>query len=235
MSLTTYSEFALIVTAVAVENELLGEQWLVVAAVTVALSFIAAAPFNVFAHELYRALSPWLDRLERDKRHPDDEPISLGSAEILIVGMGRVGAGAYDYLKEQDENIVGIDSDPGKIESNIGAGQARRVRGRRGSELLAALNIDRLRAIMLAVPDLEAKITAARGLRSRGYKGLLSATHLYPEEYEPIISAGCDVSYNYYIGSGRRFRAPHLRDAACAAGAACGYAARCGRQIGIAC
>jgi hypothetical protein len=67
------------------------------------------------------------------------------------------------------------------------------------------LNIDRLRAIMLALPSFEAKINAARALRRRGFKGLISATHLYPEEYAPIIAAGCDVSYNYYTEAGVGF------------------------------
>jgi predicted Kef-type K+ transport protein len=205
VSLTTYSEFALIVADAAVKNGLLGEQWLVVTAVTVALSFVVAAPLNAFAHDLYRWMSPWLERLERDKRHPDDEPISLGKAEILIVGMGRVGAGAYDYLKLQDENIVGIDSDPGKIESNIKQGRRVAYADAEDPSFWHRLNLDRIRAIMLAVPDLEAKLTAARALRARGFKGLLSATHLYPEEYEPIVSAGCDVSYNYYSEAGVGF------------------------------
>ena len=51
VSLTTYSEFALIVTDVAVQNRLLGEQWLVVTAVTVALSFVVAAPLNAYGHD----------------------------------------------------------------------------------------------------------------------------------------------------------------------------------------
>ena len=113
---------------------------------------------------------PWLERLERDKRHPDDEPISLGRAEILIVGMGRVGAGAYDYLRAQNENIVGIDSDPAKIESNVREAGASRMPTPR-TRASALLNIDRLRAIMLAVPDLQAKVSAARALRRRGFAG----------------------------------------------------------------
>jgi predicted Kef-type K+ transport protein len=205
VSLTTYSEFALIVTDIAVKNSLLGEQWLIVTAVAVALSFVVAAPLNAFAHDLYAFMSPWLDRLERDKRHPDDEPISLGSAEILIVGMGRVGAGADDDLKEQDENIVGIDSDPGKIESNIKQGRRVAYADAEDPSFWQLLNVDRLRAIMLALPDLEAKLSAARALRRRGYTRLLSATHIYPEEYEPIIEAGCDVSYNYYSEAGVGF------------------------------
>jgi predicted Kef-type K+ transport protein len=205
VSLTTFSEFALIVTESAVHNGLLGEQWLVVTAVTVALSFVLAAPLNAFAHELYAKLAPWLERFERDKRHPDDEPISLGKAEILVVGMGRVGAGAYDYLREQDENIVGIDSDPGKIESNIKQGRRVAYADAEDPSFWQLLNVDRLRAIMLAVPDLDPKIAAARALRKRGFKGLISATHLYPEEYAPIIEAGCDSSYNYYTEAGVGF------------------------------
>ena len=33
----------------------------------------------------------------------------------------------------------------------------------------------------------------------------MSATHLYPEEREPIIEAGCDVTYNYYTEAGVGF------------------------------
>ena len=211
VSLTTYSEFALIVADVAFNNGLLSEQWLVVAALTVAASFVAAAPLNAFAHDLYRRLGPWLERFERDKRHPDDEPISLGKAEILIVGMGRVGSGAYDYLRGQHENIVGIDSDPAKIESNIREGRRVAYADAEDPSFWQLLNIDRLRAIMLAVPDIEAKLTAARMLRARGYKGLLSATHVYPEEYAPIIAAGFDSSYNYFTEAGVGF-ARHTYD-----------------------
>jgi hypothetical protein len=205
VSLTTYSEFALIVADVVVKNHFVDERWLVVAALTVGLSFVVAAPLNAFAQELYRVLAPWLERLERDKRHPDDEPISLGSAEILVVGMGRVGSGAYEYLRLQSENIVGIDSDPAKIESNIRAGRRVAYADTEDPSFWQRLNLDRLRAIMLAVPNLEAKIATARSLRARGFKGLLSATHLYPEEYAPIIAAGCDVSYNYYTEAGVGF------------------------------
>ncbi len=154
MSLTTYSEFALIVADLAVNKGLLADTWLVVAAFAVSLSFVVAAPLIAFAQEIYAVLGPWLERLERAKRHPDDEPISLGSAQILVVGMGRVGSGAYDYLREQDENIVGIDSDPGKIESNIKQGRRVAYADAEDPGFWVRLNLDRLRAIMLALPEL---------------------------------------------------------------------------------
>ena len=214
VSLTTYSEFALIVINVAVTNGLLGTQWVIVTALAVALSFIAAAPLNAFAHEIFRWASPWLERLERDKRHPDDEPISLGRAEILIVGMGRVGAGAYDYLRAQNENIVGIDSDPAKIESNVREGRRVAYADAEDPSFWHLLNIDRLRAIMLAVPDLAgqdiggARVAAARLSRAA--------------ERDPPVSRGARADSRGRLRrdlqllhrSRCRLRSPHLRDAA---------------------
>lgn len=205
LSLATYSEFALIIAAVAAQNGLLGTEWLTVAAVAVAASFMLAAPLNAHAHTIFGRMSPWLERLERDKRHPDDEPISLGSSEILIVGMGRVGSGAYDYFHAQGEHVVGIDADPGKIESNRAAGRRVAYADAEDAGFWALLNIERLRVILLALPDVNAKCIAARALRRRGFRGLLSATYVYPEEQRPVLEAGCDVTYNYFTEAGVGF------------------------------
>jgi predicted Kef-type K+ transport protein len=205
LCLTTYSEFGLIVVGAAVANGLLGEQSLAAAALVVAASFAIAAPLNAYAHALYGGLAPWLDRLERDKLHPDDEVITLGSAEILIVGMGRVGSGAYDYLRAQNAHIVGIDNDPGKLERNLREGRRVAYADAEDPSYWHRLNIDRLKGIMLAIPDVQAKLFASRELRRRGYRGLLSATHVYPEERDRILEAGCDVTYNYFSEAGVGF------------------------------
>jgi predicted Kef-type K+ transport protein len=205
LSLTTYSEFGLIVVQAGVSNGYFEPEWLMVAAVAVAASFVIAAPLNASAHAIHNLISPWLVRLERDKRHPDDEPISLGSAEILIVGMGRVGTGAYDYLREQNEHIVGVDNDPGKLERSRGDGRRVVYADAEDPDFWSMLAVDKLRAIMLAIPDLQANLSAIRDLRRRGYTGLLSATHHFPEESAPIREAGCDLAYYYFSEAGVGF------------------------------
>jgi predicted Kef-type K+ transport protein len=202
VALSTYSEFGLIVVGVAVDNGLLAPDWLLAAAIAVGFSFAIAAPFNAFAHPLYSRLDAWLVRLERNKRHPDDEPVSLGSAEILIVGMGRVGSAAYDYFHECGEPVVGADSDPAKLEANRRAGRRVVYADAEDASFWHQLNIEPLRAVLLALPDLEAKERASRELRRRGYKGFLSATHVFDEERAPILAAGCDVTYNYFTEAG---------------------------------
>ncbi|MEJ2274955.1 MAG: cation:proton antiporter [Woeseiaceae bacterium] len=200
--LMTFSEFGLIVAQAAVGAGLLGTDWLIAGAIAVALSFLIAAPLNTIAHPLYAALDHWLIRLERDEKHPDDQPVSIGSAEFLVVGMGRVGTGAFDHLRELGESVVGVDSDVNKVSYHLGEGRRVVYADAEDTSLWHHLNTSGLRAILLALPDLEAKQIASRELRASGYKGLLSATHTWDEEREPILAAGCDVTYNYFNEAG---------------------------------
>ncbi|HSG65168.1 MAG TPA: cation:proton antiporter, partial [Gammaproteobacteria bacterium] len=178
LSLATYSEFAIIVVDAAAGGGLLDPDWLIAVALAVAVSFAIAAPLNAHAHALYGVLRHWLDRWEREVRHPDDEPVSFGSAEILIVGMGRLGTGAYDYFHEHGAHVVGTDNDPGKLERHLKAGRRVVYADAEDISFWQSLSLDRLRAIMLAFPDPSPKRVAGRELRRRGYTGLLSATHV---------------------------------------------------------
>lgn len=205
LSLATFSEFGLIVTDLAVTKGLLDDRWLVVAGVAVAISFAVVAPLNARAHGIYAATRQWLDRLERDRRHPDDEPITFGTAEILIVGMGRVGTGAFDYMRDHGKQVVGIDSDTAKLERHVREGRRVAYADAEDTSFWLRLKIERLHAVMIAVPELNATLIACRELRSRGFDGLISATHVYAEQLDPILEAGCDVSYNYYSEAGVGF------------------------------
>lgn len=91
LSLGQYSEFGLIMASV------LMPEWLIPLALTLAFSFVISAPLNRIAHPLYERLANYLLPLERNLRHRDQQPTSLGDAEILVIGMGRAGTAAYDY------------------------------------------------------------------------------------------------------------------------------------------
>jgi hypothetical protein len=205
LSLATYSEFGLIITSVAVDNGLLGADWLIVAAVLVAASFVIAAPLNNYAHEIFERLSGILERFERKTQHPDDEPASLGTSRVLIVGMGRVGCGAYDHFHREGEHVVGMDTDLGKVELSRAAGRRVVYADAEDAGFWQQLNLDHIHLVMLALPDLHAKCVAARILRSRRYRGVISATYMYPEDQQPMLDAGCDVTYNYYTEAGVGF------------------------------
>ncbi len=202
LSLATYSEFGLIVMAAGVERGLVPAEWLVATAIAVAISFAITAPLSRYAHEIFAALERFLRLFERNRRHPDDEPISLGRADVVVVGMGRVGTGAYDHARDLGRKVVGLDSDLGKVERHLSEGRRVVYADAEDPLLWHRLRLDHVRVIMLALPDTEAKVLASEQLRRRGYSGLISATYVWPEEREPILAAGADVAYNYFAEAG---------------------------------
>ena len=198
LSLATFSEFGLIVAYLGLKNEWLDPQMMVLLAVTVAISFAIAAPLNRYAHYFYARWEKRLQPYESEQRHPDDEPLHLGHSHLLIMGMGRVGTGAYDFLSHRKQRVIGLDSDTGKVELHRKAGRRVLYADAEDPVLWHNLDLSGIHAVLLAMPDLEANTIAARQLRSSGYKGFVSATAMFTEDLEKIKQAGADAAYNFY-------------------------------------
>ena len=96
--LSNYSEFGLIVGAIAVGNEWIGAQWLVAIAIAMSISFVVVAPFTARANAVYARIRGPLEKLEKPEVHPEEREIDTGDARVAIFGMGRIGTGAYDYF-----------------------------------------------------------------------------------------------------------------------------------------
>ena len=124
ITLFSYSEFALIVAATWAGTGLIPTSVLPVIAVAVTLSFVISAPLNRFAHELYERFEGPLMRLERTDRHPDEQPLTLGGAHVLVIGMGRIGTAVFDSLTDDGEKVVGIDADVGVDECDVGCAES---------------------------------------------------------------------------------------------------------------
>ena len=189
MSLANYSEFGLIVASVVLP------EWLIPLAVTVSVSFLVSAPLNRIAHPLYERLSNRLIPLERDIRHPDEQPVTLGDAEILILGLGRTGRAAYDRLHEKGYRVVAMDSDPAAIEASIKAGRRARFADAEDQVLWQSLEMPEVHSVIMAMNDAEAKTIAVRKLRERGFDGLIVAHAMFDDIAERIMQAGADKTY----------------------------------------
>ena len=205
LGLTTYSEFGLIVIAEAVEGGALDEYWLVVAALSVSISFAIAAPLNRVAHGLFGRFSGRLEKLESSRRHPDDQPVSLGSAEVVIVGMGRIGTVAYDHIHAAGLPVAALENDPGKLQRSLSAGRKVVFADAEDPGFWHRVSLDRVRAVMLTLPDVDGKVTATEQLRAAGFQGLISTMHAYPDECARIVAAGADVAYNNSTEAGVGF------------------------------
>lgn len=189
LSLTSYSEFGLIVAAAVLP------QWLVPLALTVALSFVFAAPLNRYAHVLVERLDGRLNRLQRARYHPDEQPVSFGRARVLVMGMGRVGTSAYDALADDRVAVLGLDSDPTRVQRHRAEGRRVLYADAEDSCFWQGADFSNLRSILLCMSDSEAHVIAARQLRKTGYTGVIAAHSLYADQARAIEQAGADRTY----------------------------------------
>lgn len=196
LSLTSYSEFGLIVASGVLE------EWLVPLAITVAVSFLVAAPLNRIAHPLFDRLERVLRRLERTSGHPDQQPISVDMADVLVVGMGRTGQAAFGAIEAGGLTAVGMDADPEKVEKQRAQNRDVVYADAEDIELWQGLDLSGLQAVILAIPHLEGKLTASRNLRKMGFTGPITANTFHDDEARPLARAGVSETYQAMAGAG---------------------------------
>ncbi|MBI2874674.1 MAG: cation:proton antiporter [Firmicutes bacterium] len=202
-ALASYSEFGLIAGRGAAAAGLIPESTLTAMALTIAVSFTLCAPLNRAVHKLYGRLEPLLTRFERTGRHPDDHPGSVGQSRVVIAGMGRTGTSTYDWLGNQDCRPIGIDSDPDVVQRLLETGRRVVYGDSADLELWERMRLDRVAAVILTVPDLEARTRAAQALRARGYTGVISALSFNEGDEAALHKAGVTVVYNPLTEAGR--------------------------------
>ncbi|EKE75175.1 cation:proton antiporter family protein [Gallaecimonas xiamenensis] len=206
LSLATYSEFGLIVAALGAKAGLLDSRWLTIIAIALSLSFVLASPLNTWAETVYRRLSPYLKRYERRRLHPEDAPIDIGGAQVLIFGMGRLGTGAYDQLAaEYGHRVLGIDHAGDKVAEHLELGRQVLVGDATDSDFWSKIRRDdELELVLLAMPNHHGNLFAAEELKERGYSGKVAAVAKFPDEVEELKAMGIEV-FNIFEEAGAGF------------------------------
>ncbi len=189
LGLTAYSEFGLIVAAVVLP------EWLVPLAITVSVSFVVAAPLNRLAHPLYEHLEDFLARFESTESHPDEQAANLGGARVLIIGMGRTGTAAYDFLHDRTDKLIGLDADPYKVKEQVEAGRNVVYTDAEDANFWHGVDITGVEAVVLAMDDIESKLISARSLRRLGFEGPIVSHALYEDHVDRIRAAGANETY----------------------------------------
>lgn len=205
LALFNYSEFGLIVAAIAVENGILPKGWVTTLALAMSLSFFLATPINRKAHTLYRRYSDRLDRHEGATRLPEEAIGSLGDATTVILGMGRVGRGAFDALVDAGRTgIVGVE------ENYLRAGELDAA----GHHCIHGDAVDRdfwertglvdRELVLISLTNHRENLRAVRLAREVGFRGTIAVAARFPDERAELEALGC-VAYYLYEDTGRDF------------------------------
>lgn len=208
-NLTNYSEFGLIVVAIGVTNGWLQNDWLIVVAIALSLSFVIAAGVNAVSRRLYiKHIAIW-KRFQKDQLIPDDELLDLGGATIVIVGMGGVGSGAYDAMRQRfGENVIGIDIDPVTAKNQRTKGRTVLRGDPSDSDFWDRVEVSHtLELVMLTLPKLNTTLEVLERLSEASFRGEVAAIARYSDEVEALEHIGVATVFNIYAESGVGFAA----------------------------
>jgi predicted Kef-type K+ transport protein len=206
LSLANYSEFGLIVGTVGVAAGWISFEWLIIVAVALSITFALAPPLNSAAHAIYSRLDERLRCFESARPHADEQPVDLGAAEILVFGMGRVGRGAYEAMRERlGDAVMGVDFDMAEV-ARLQAAGLNVVHGD-ATDLVFWQRVDpaRIRLVMLTMPDHAANLTASALLAESGYPGRIAAVAGFDDEVTALEQAGVHIAFNSYREAGTGF------------------------------
>lgn len=203
LSLGSYSEFGLIVSTLGVQQGWLPTDWLLIMALCISLSFAVSAPFNMKAEDIYRRHKGFWEKFQSSKIHPRDKFMATGDAQVLIVGMGRVGTGAYDYLTTAFNNkIIGIDHDASRVDDHRLAERKVMLGDATDSDFWTKLKAGKnMRLIILAMPNHNSNVFAAHQIRNAGLQTQIIAIAQHPQEVEELEALQVP-SFNMYSEAG---------------------------------
>ena len=206
LALSNYSEFGLIVAALSVQSGWLNKEWLVILAVAVSFSFVLTSLFYRYAHQIYLIYKDIIKRYETKTRLKEDIFIQPPHAEILVIGLGRVGKGAFKALQNMvDQRVVGMDADRLRIEEFQQQGLNVFFGDGEDADLWENFDTSDIKLVLLALPSIEDDRNITIQLRNTNYQGKIAAIARYQDQRDELIKAGINNVFNFYTEAGIGF------------------------------
>lgn len=204
-ALFNYSEFGLIVAAIAASQGMLPPEWLTTLALAVSISFFLATPFNSNVHSIYHRFHGFLHGLERKERLTQELPANLADARIVVLGMGRVGVGAYQFfLEHYPDQVVGVEENFSKVLAHQANGFNCVHADASDHDFWDNTGIKSRDLVLVSLSNHAENLTAVKLARSCGVNGSLAVVSRYPDEQKELQDLGCIV-FNLYAEAGYGF------------------------------
>lgn len=210
--LSNYSEFGLIVVALLVNLNWLPKEWLVVLALAVSFSFVFTSFIYKNSHNQYNDLKLKLKSFEHNQRLPEDTFVQPDHAEIIVIGLGRVGKGAYLSLHQMVGNKVwGMDADPVRINTLKNKGYQVLIGDGEDVDLWENMDLSGVNLVLLALPSIDDICNITEQLHHANFSGKIASIARYEDQIEPLLKAGSDKVFNFFTEAGTGFAEESLQ------------------------
>jgi len=137
--------------------------------------------------------------------------LEIGDATVAIFGMGRVGTGAYDYMRRRfgPGVVIGIESNLEKVGQHQKAGRNVIHGDATDSDFWEKVHAapHHLRSVLLAMPEYRSNMYAVQQIKSGNFTGFIGALAKFGDQARLLKAAGVHAVFNMYAEAGAGFAA----------------------------
>ena len=203
LALSNFSEFGLIVAAISVKSGWLTNDWLVILSLAVTLSFVFTNIVYRYAHSFFTKYKDLLKRYQRQQRLAEDVFVQPCSAPIVVIGMGRVGMGAYkSFDSHHKDQAWGLDADTNKVNWLQSQGFEAYKGDAEDVDFWENIELDKLKLVLLALPSVQDCMNITKQLREANYSGKIAAIARFDDERIQLQEYGIDKVFNFFNEAG---------------------------------
>ena len=171
-----------------------------------AISFIVTNLLYRIAHNFFGRYKEFFNKFERKACLPEDIFCQPNQAPIVIIGMGRVGMGAYRAISNHGNQLVwGLDAQSEKVIDLSSQGVEVYCGDAEDAFFWERINLSNLKLVLLALPQVIDAISITEPLRFAGYTGKIAAIARFDDERSQLEELGIDKVFNFYNEAGVGF------------------------------
>lgn len=204
LTVAQISEFSLILAALGlslghIDRETVGLVTLV------GLVTISASTYMIlYSHRLYDRLAPWLGIFERAEPVREARGGEPGQGyDVVLIGLGRFGAGIAQALRQRACRILAVDFDPVLVRRHAREGYATRYGDAEDPEFVSGIPLERVRWVVSTVRNREVTRGLLRSLHHLGYQGRIALAAEEEEEASRLRREGADLVIVPYAEAAR--------------------------------
>ena len=202
-ALSNYSEFGLIVVAIASKEGILDYQWSAALSLSIAFSFLLSSGMNLKVHTFYMR---HFNKLRRFKSQRLETALpDVSDVRVIVLGMGNIGSGAYEAMRlRHGDAVLGVDDNDRKLA--LCRARRQRAVGADASDPMfwAQIHLDRIDQILLALTNHRENMLVGKLLRDAGYNGFITAIVRFDDEAEELARYNI-ASFNLFAEAGMGF------------------------------
>ncbi len=183
----------------------LDPDWSAALSIAVAVSFVVAAPISGATHNIYRKYRDKLLTFQSATLVDSFEPTD--NVKIVILGMGRVGTGAYEALAPRwGRQVLGVEAIESRVKHHVAEQRRVVLADASNPDFWFRLKFGEIQMIMLALTNHSENMLVADLLSTMGFKGELAAVVRHEDHAEEMHAKGISA-FNLYAQAGTGFAA----------------------------